>query len=172
MHYIRNKKTPRKGISPITVSDRFLGITLTNSETTPTEFGSSESDQESRKALMKAMAVYEILRDQLWVLWKYQKTSELHQSKGGSKDYLYQGRDSAIKDIFHGTCQVKDKEKAYWPVCKAVPLEKVGLGRRVFKKKIPQHLKTVGKPRNLSGTLTFSSDAKQRNSLGRVTLTF
>lgn len=48
------------------------------------------------------------------------------------------------------------------------------LGEKSFfkKKKNPQHLTTVGKPRNLSGTLTFSSDAKKRNSLGRITLTF
>lgn len=82
---------------------------------------------------MEAMAAYEILRDPLWVLWKHQKTSELHESRGGSKDYLYKGRDSAIEDIIHGTYEVKDKQKAYWPVCKAVLLEKVGLQRTVFK---------------------------------------
>lgn len=82
---------------------------------------------------MKATAVYEILRDWLWVLWKHQKTSELHDSRGGSKDYLYKGRDSATEDIIHGTCEVKEKQKAYWPACKAVLLEKVRLGKTVFK---------------------------------------
>lgn len=82
---------------------------------------------------MKAMAVYEILRDWLWVLWKHQKTSELGESRGWRKDYLCKGRDSAIEEIIHRTCEVKDKGKAYWPVSKAALLEKVGLGRRVFK---------------------------------------
>lgn len=145
-------------ISPITVRNRFLGITLTNSEITSTEFGSPENDKESRKALMKAMAVYEILTDWLWVLWKHQKTSELHESRGGRKDYLCKGRDSAIEDFIHGTCEVKDKEKAYWPVHKAVLQEKAGLERTALKWKF--HGTTVGKPTNLSDTSAFLSDAK------------
>lgn len=82
---------------------------------------------------MKAMAVYEILRDWLCVLWKHQKTPELYESRGRSKDYLCKGQDSATEDIIHGTHEVNDRGKAYWPVSKAVLVEKVGLRKSVFK---------------------------------------
>lgn len=59
-------------------------------------------------------SAYEILRDRpIESSVKHLKTSELHESRGGSKDYLYKGKDSATEDIIHGTREVKDKGKAY-----------------------------------------------------------